>query len=358
MRRTLFSLLLVLTYSAASWSQQAVALKQKSLSRWDIGTGHFSGITSLGGDRYALVSDKEPTDGFFVFRIVQDSVTGEVLHVEMEGFRGNPSPQLDSRGISRRDAEGIVYHPRRGSVFISGEGDQQILEYALDGRPTGARLQVPEQFSRRHIVSNYGFEALAYHPAARRFWTTTESTLPLDGEAAGPTHPGVANLLRLQAFDEDLHPCASYAYRMDLGKPDGFGRLYAYGVPALTALPDGRLLVLEREVDISKRYLKSKVECKLFLVNPANSWQIDSTTDLQQLDRNKFLVKTLLARFVTRLNPVRRNLANYEGMCLGRTLADGRQTLLLVCDSQGGMGKGGIYLKDYLKVLILPDSGE
>lgn len=358
MRRTLFSLLLVLMCSAAAWSQQAVALKQKSLSRWDIGTAHFSGITSLGGDRYALVSDKEPADGFFVFRIVQDSTTGVVLHVEMEGFKGNPSPLLDRRGISQRDAEDIVYHPRRNTVFISGEGDQQILEYALDGRPTGACLQVPEQFARRHIVPNYGFESLAYHPVARRFWTTTESTLPLDGQAAGPAHPGVANLLRLQAFDEDLRPCASYAYRMDLGKTGNFGRLYAHGVTALTALPDGRLLVLEREADISKRYLRSKVECKLFMVNPANSWQIDSTTDLQQLDRNKFLEKTLLAHFVTKLNPIRRNLANYEGMCLGRTLADGRQTLLLVCDSQGGMGKGGIYLKDYLKVMILPDSWE
>lgn len=358
MKRIAIFLLLALSCVAAVWSQQAVALKQKSLSHWNIGTAHFSGITPFGGDRYALVSDKEPADGFFVFRIVQDSVSGEVLHVEMEGFRGNPSPQVDSRGISLRDSEGIVYHEGRNTVFISGEGDQQILEYTLDGRPTGVRLQVPEPYSRRHIISNYGFEALAYHPAVGRFWTTTESTLPLDGDAAGPAHLGVVNLLRLQAFGEDLRPCACYAYRMDLGKADRFGRLYAYGVPALTALPDGRLLVLEREVSISQRYLSSEVECKLFLVNPAEGWQIDSQTDLQQLDRNKFLMKTLVAHFVTKLNLVRRNLANYEGMCLGRTLADGRQTLLLVNDSQGRMGKGGIYLKDYLKVLILPNGRE
>ena len=141
---------------------------------------------------------------------------------------------------------------------------------------------------------------------------------------------------------------------MDAGRTKGFGRLYAYGVPELTALPDGRLLVLEREVNISERYLRSEVVCKLFVVNPAEGWQIDSSTNLKQLDRNKFLVKTLLARFVTKLNPLRYTLANYEGMCLGRTLADGRQTLLLINDSQGRMGKGGISLKDYLKVLVLP----
>lgn len=354
MKRISIFLLLVLICSAAAWSQQAVALKQKSLARWDIAPAHFSGITPLGDNRYAVVSDKEAADGFFLFRIEQDSVSGQVTAVVSEGFQGTSAPRVDKGGLSMRDSEGIVFHKQRNSVFISGEGDQQILEYALDGRPTGASLQIPQLYSKSHIVSNYGFEALTYQPATHRFWTTTESTLPEDGEAAGPAHPGAVNLLRLQAFDEDLQPCAAYAYRMDAGRTKGFGRLYAYGVPELTALPDGRLLVLEREVNISKRYLRSEVVCKLFVVNPAEGWQIDSSTNLKQLDRNKFLVKTLLARFVTKLNPLRYTLANYEGMCLGRTLADGRQTLLLVNDSQGRMGKGGIYLKDYLKVLILP----
>lgn len=354
MKHIVLFLLLALFCPLAVVAQQAVVLKQKSLARWGIAPANYSGITALGNGRYAVVSDKESMDGFYVFRIEQDSVTGAVLHVASEGFKGQTSALSAVQGSGQRDSEGIAYHPQRGTVFVSGEADQQILEYTLDGRPTGASLQIPQLYSNQHIVSNYGFEALAYHPATHLFWTTTESTLPEDGEAAGPAHPGAVNLLRLQAFDEDLQPCASYAYRMDVGRTKGFGRLYAYGVPELTALPDGRLLVLEREVNISKRYLRSEVVCKLFIVNPAEGWQIDSSTNLKQLDRNKFLVKTLLARFVTKLNPLRHTLANYEGMCLGRTLADGRQTLLLINDSQGRMGKGGIYLKDYLKVLILP----
>lgn len=355
MRRIVFSLILSLSVFAAAWSQQAVTLKQKNLAKWDIFSAHFSGITSLGEELYALVSDKEATDGYFIFRIVQDSVSGEVLFVEMGSFNGNYSPFLDRRGISMRDVEDVVYHRQRNTLFICGEGDQEIWEYSLEGPPTGRSLQVPELMSRDHIIPNYGFEALAYHPEVNLFWTMTESTLPHDGPAAGPAHPGVANLLRLQAFDEYMNPYASYAYRMDPGKTSRFGRLYAYGVPAITALPDGRLLVLEREVNISRHYLNSKAVCKLFLVDPTQGWQIDSRTDMQQLDRNKFLPKTLVARFVTRLNPVRYNLANYEGMCLGRKLADGRQTLLLINDSQGGVGKAGIHLKDYIKVLILPE---
>lgn len=37
--------------------------------------------------------------------------------------------------------------PRRNTIWISGEGDQAILEYDLSGRSTGRKLDVPSQFS-------------------------------------------------------------------------------------------------------------------------------------------------------------------------------------------------------------------
>ena len=95
------------------------------------------------------------------------------------------------------------------------------------------------------------------------------------------------------------------------------------------------------------------MECKLFLVNPTEGHLIDSSVSLKTLDPNHFLVKKLLATWKTAAQPLRLNFANYEGMCLGRTLQDGRQTLLLVSDSQGGYHKGPFRLKDYLKVIVL-----
>ena len=59
-----------------------------------------------------------------------------------------------------------------------------------------------------------------------------------------------------------------------------------------------------------------------------------------------FLQKQLLTRFMTSAL----NLANFEGMCLGPKLADGRQTLILIADSQGG--KSGL-TGEYLKVFLL-----
>lgn len=107
---------------------------------------------------------------------------------------------MNAAGISLRDCEGVAYVPSTNTVFISGEGDQQILEYSIDGVPTGRKLNVPAIFAAGNIVHNYGFEALTYSDVTHRFWTTTESMLPIDGKAAGPLNPKSQNLLRLQAF--------------------------------------------------------------------------------------------------------------------------------------------------------------
>ena len=354
MKKALMALMgCCLTAGLTASAQSAMELKQVAMSKWNIGSGQYSGITHLDANRYAVVSDKEPQDGFFVFRIDQDAHTGEVTSVYLEGFHGNPSPKVDASGISVRDCEGIAYMPSTRTLFISGEGDQQVLEYALDGRPTGRRLNVPAAFSTGHIVPNYGFEALAYDAHSHRFWTTTESTLPADGHAASALHPQATNVLRLQSFTDDLQPAAQYAYRMDRGRDDDFGKIYVFGVPEIAALPDGRLLVLEREANVTNGYMGSECRCKLFLVKPSEGHQIDSSTRLQDLDANHFLMKQLLADFKTVLTPFKHTFANYEGMCLGRTLSDGRRTLLLVADSQGGYGKGPVHLKDYIKVIVL-----
>lgn len=345
--------LMVCAFTASA--QQAIELNQVNLSRWGIGTAHYSGITSLGNQRYAVVSDKEPQDGFYLFRIEQDAHTGEVTSVALEGFRGNPAAQVDQKGISVRDAEGIAFFPQAQTLFISGEGDQAVWEYSIDGKPTGRGLQIPESFSVKNIRPNCGFEALAYDTCRHRFWTITETMLPADGVAAGPEHPDGQNLLRLLAFDDQLQCVEQYPYRMDRGICEDFGMTYVFGVPALTALPDGSLLVLEREANVSRGYLSSTVRCKLFRVWPAKETAIDAATDLNTLDNNRFMTKLLLADFTTRLTPFNYTFANYEGMCLGQTLVDGRRTLLLVNDSQGGFGKGPVRLKDFVKVLILPD---
>jgi uncharacterized protein YbgA (DUF1722 family) len=88
-----------------------------------------------------------------------------------------------------------------------------------------------------------------------------------------------------------------------------------------------------------KNNIGSWVKNRIFVVTPSKE------------TKGQLLEKHLLVSFETRFNLTVRSFANYEGMCLGPRLADGRQVLVLVCDSQNQY-KG--YLKDWLKTIVLP----
>lgn len=313
--------------------EERVGLPQQDLASWGIRAADYSGITALGDGRYAVVSDKGNADGFHIWRITQDPESGAVISVEDEGFLAN---RVDPD--AKRDCEGIAYSPATGSIFICGESDGRILEYSMDGQRTGRELPVPEQF--RQTATNQGLEALSYggKGARARFWTTTETALPADGIAAGPGNPGGSNLLRLQSFRNDLTPAKQVQYTMDTGRSADFGSTYVFGVPEICALPDGHLLILEREANIPSIYIGADVKCKLYSVKPRGK---------------KPVAKKLVAEWTTSVSPNGLTWANYEGMCLGARLSDGRRTLLLVNDSQGGYSKGGFSLKDYIKVIVL-----
>ena len=62
-----------------------------------------------------------------------------------------------------------------------------------------------------------------------------------------------------------------------------------------------------------------------------------------------FIEKKLLIEFKTKFTGLKNTFANYEGMCLGPKLNDGRQTLVLICDSQNQLKK----LKDWMTTIII-----
>ena len=268
--------------------------------------GNYSGIAPLGNDRFAVVSDKTPEDGFYVFHILTDTVRGRITEVENEGFR--------SSGLPNRDMEGICYRPSTNTVFISGEKDNEVFEYTLEGQRTGRRLEMPEMFKRAD--HNYGLESLTYDAERHLFYTTTEH--PLKGDS----------LLRIQTFGDDLKPLYQYFYRPDAP----ISRKHFYGVSELCALDDGRLLVLERQIRVPRLKLGASTIIRIYEVYPAEG---------------QFLEKRLVKEFRTHMNLFSRRFANYEGLCwLSPRL------LLMVADSQNRY-KG--FLRDWFLLLQEPD---
>ncbi len=310
-------------------AQEVTLLKQKAFPK-TVSAGNYSGITWLGASRYAIANDKSPTAGFYLMTIETDSITGELLTVREDSFL--------TSGLPNRDEEGICYMPENQTVFVSGEADQEIIEYNLQGQLTGRKLNIPEVFKTAY--KNGGFEALTYQPKTHRFWTTSEFTLKADGEK--PTiERKIKNRLRLQSFGDDLQPKEQYWYESDstiIKKQKGRSIV---GGSGLAALDDGRIVVLEREMYFPKKQIGSFALVRLYVVNPTLH------------KPGEILSKTLLTEFRTKVNLTRRSFANYEGICVGPKLADGRQLLILVCDSQNQYR--GV-LKDWFKTVILPAS--
>lgn len=321
----MLSFLLLLTVLQVS-AQQVVQNKQRHFPK-TVPAGNYSGITWIGDDRYAVANDKSQTAGFHLMTIRIDSVTGIINEVRADSFMTNQQPN--------RDEEGICYVPQMNTVFVSGEGDGQILEYNMEGQLTGRRLNIPDVFNTRR--GNGGFEALTYNATTHRFWTTTENTLKGDGDKPNIMLK-IPNQLRLQSFGDDLEPREQYWYRSDSSAVESTEGKSNLGVSGLAALDDGRIIVLEREIRKTPKNIGSFVHVKLYIVNPSRQKPGD------------LLQKELLTEFRTSINLTKRSFANYEGLCAGPKLTDGRQLLLLVADSQNQY-RG--WLKDWFKTIVM-----
>lgn len=282
--------------------------------------GNYSGITRVNDSLYAVVSDKDDTYAFHFLSIDINKYSGKITDIKWT----NPA---NGCNIASRDPEAIAYCQERNSFFIAGEADQRIIEYSYDGLPTGKELSVPIEFAKENIQSNRGFESLTYNSCHQTFWTTTESPLKTDD-----------NRLRIQGFGLDLKPSVQIPYATDEPQKRRKARMFVHGVTDLIATDDGTLIVMEREACLATRYIGSYCTIKLYLtsLNPDASY-----------------TKTPIGSFTTKLQLGKMNFANYEGLCLGPKLNDGRQTIILISDSQGGMGNLLYRAKDYIRLIIL-----
>ncbi len=327
MKRYMFPLLFCLL-SLQMAAQQSAINKQRHF-RKTVPAGNYSGIAWLGDDRYAVVDDKSQTAGFRPMTIRIDDKTGDIKEILADS--------LLTSGQPNRDEEGICYVPQSNTVFVSGEADGQIIEYDLNGQLTGRRLNIPSIFNNPY--SNRSFEALTYNANTHRFWTTTECTLPIDGVKPDITNK-VPSLVRLQSFGDDLQPCEQYWYHSDSTDVTSSEGKSVPGIVGLAALDDGQIIVLERDIYITPKYIGSHVHVKLYVVRPS----MQKPGDLLQ--------KQLVAEFRTKINLTDRSFANYEGICVGPQLSDGRLLLMLVSDSQNQY-KG--YVRDWFRTVVVSD---
>lgn len=356
-KRLLICFLILVCGSVYAEAQTLRFLRQHDMAGWGIPAGNYSGIAPLGRGRYALISDKQQADGWTEVSI-SFAPDGDVESMRYEGFVAAVLPEPGIAGA--RDAEGIICRdaPDGQTLYVGAENDQQIIEYTREGVATGRRLDVPEWCSPAAIFGNYGFEALAYDSLRDEVWTTTENSLRADAPSVPQAEsPGPAPL-RLLRFSAEGRLLGAYAYLKAAPRQARRTRGYVSGVPEMLVVDDSTLLVMEREVVVTQTLLGSRVHHRLYAVRLPSAddevrYACGAETTLRGRAADAYLPKRLVGEFTTKLRAAgRRDLANYEGMCLGPLTHDGQRTIIFVADSQNRMGNRLFRLKDNIRVAV------
>lgn len=303
----------VMTTSRGADSQNVEAVLGRPFDAMDVPAGNYSGIVRLGGNRYALVSDKAEHGGYFIFNIDIDD-SGNIVSVNSRGFR-----KLEEENI---DEEAIAYDKDNHNIYIGKEETTEIVRYdILDGRKNG---QVVVTDYRDRGLDNRTIESLTFDTKRMSVFTINEGPLVGDNGL----------MLRLMEFTPNLNLKKQYTYILDMPLDDSPTNddSHVFGVAELLSLGDGTLLVLEREFKMAGMKVGSWVMNKIFRITPGNP------------------EKTFVTGWRTVLGASDSGIANYEGMCLGPKLPDGRQVIILCADSQDRyMG----VLHDWFRTIVL-----
>ena len=372
-------LTIFLTFSLLAGAQDWKLLRENPQRAFPktVVAGNYSGIAHLHDDIYAVVSDKSDSALYFYFRIQVNPKTGELEQVENLGFTERTDGTLNDgkpwQGKEKGFDHEAIVKVSDSTLVIASEGCCRLKEYPIlpisaDTAKVGYQQNLWEsRWPSSDFYPNYNFESLAFDSVHQYLWTIPESTLRKDGQPATPQN-GLANRLRLMRLnwgkmkeDSNKEECSeqesskkdfrymmTYAYQMDQPSTHKKADIYVMGVSELCALPDGQLLVLEREAFIPKIKIGAFCKCKLYLINPLNSEEFSMKENISS--DTPFLKKRLLTEWKTGLSLSKRSFANYEGMCLGPKLEDGSQVIILLSDSQDQYA--GV-LKDWFKTIVI-----
>ena len=372
-------LTIFLAFSLLAGAQDWKVVRENSQKAFPktVAAGNYSGIAHLHDDIYAVVSDKSDSALYFNFRIQVNPKTGELEQVENLGFTERTDGTLNDgkpwQGLEKGFDHEAIVKVSDSTLVIASEGYCRLKEYPiLPISADTAKVGYPQnlwesRWPSSDFYPNYNFESLAFDPVHQYLWTIPESTLRKDGQPATPQN-GLTNQLRLMRLDwgkmkedsnkeeyseqvsskKDSRYMMTYAYQMDQPSTHKKADIYVMGVSELCALPDGQLLVLEREAFIPKIKIGAFCKCKLYLINPLNSEEFSMKEKFSS--DTPFLKKRLLTEWKTGLSLSKRSFANYEGMCLGPMLEDGSQVVILLSDSQDQYA--GV-LKDWFKTIVI-----
>lgn len=274
----------------------------------------MSGLAWIGGASFVAVMDNSNK---LVFLEVTFGPDGAVTAASItQGFSI----------ADTHDFEGIAWTgPERNSVLLAEEGTPAVHEYSLIDGARLATFAAPPVFGSRR--ANFGFESLAATWNGASFWTANEEALTVDGPLSTATAGTVVRLLRFAAQGLEgsgpwtAAPAEQFAYVTQPLHGVAISGARS-GVSELVAVPDGRMLVLERSLAFSPSGL---LQSRIYALDTAAATQLAGTPLEPGLNGQSYAAAAKTPLWTG-------SVFNMEGLCVGPPLAAGRRVLLGVVD--------------------------
>jgi hypothetical protein len=354
--------------------------------------GGLSGLTynrttneyyAISDDRLSGVPPYEPGEPTRFYTLNIDLNSGSLSDVSFSNVtflrRADGSQYLpqstDTEAISVTD---------RNTVFVASEGEVNapgqirvnpfINEYDLSTGKLIQQLPIPEKFlpdaaiasqQTRGTYDNLAFETAALTPDQKTLWTATENALFQDGPRATPTNGSRSRFLQFNLTTNQA--AGEYLYNIDPVRfppiPDtGFS---VNGITDMLPLNNsGDLFVIERSYAVGGNPQPTNFSIKLYKASVQGATDISGIDSLNSLTSEQLSqIQPVQKQLVLDLNtlnlpealPGVSGLDNIEGITFGPRLPDGRQSLILVADSDFNLRPTGF--TQFLAFAIDPGSG-
>ena len=335
----------------------AIAISTGSMENLDTATyNNWSGVTYVGDD----------AEGYGLFMMTRDSAgvgnafgcpcgAKDGLSLQAMRVKFNQAGEVTERQILPAfkaegvgDAEDLAYDRSNDSLWIADENSSSIVEYKFtSAAKTGVyatmrAVSLPEWYVeslRNHI----GIQSVAISSDSLTLWTANDDALACDGLSSLDLGADSGPVVRLVKFtrrtvNEGWSLSAMYAYQCDPCAAKGISAMgFSYdvchsGVASLAVLPDGRVLVLERNADTT-----SCGRARAYVPDFSSATDIKDFRTLSGASYSAVKKGSSLREWTggSRSNPTLGIckdyvLVDYEGICLGPQLDNGDIPLVLV----------------------------
>ena len=278
----------------------------------------LSGITWAGGNTYYAVSDD-----VFIGEVGLYPMTIELSTNGLSVVSCSIPSSTNRISLAKAyDLEDVAFDAANGTVWAADETRGTVKEYRVQDGTAVRTLPLPDDLKRTH--SNLGIESLTLSADGKTLWTCTEEALVCDGLRSSPTNGTTVRLFKYarQTATGDFALAGMYLYTTDAwSQPYDYGGKGRRGVSGLCALPDGSLLVLERELSFGgANALKAASTARLYFA----VYHVDFPHGIGANVRKVKLASGDGPVFA---------FGNYEGICLGPRLPDGKWSVLLISDA-------------------------